>query len=66
MFTSISTWFDSAAEDGVTLAEAVLHAEVSETGVPAEDIMERIAGAIDVMRRAVEDGGGPAKTGPAN
>ncbi len=65
MFTSISTWFDRAAEDGVTLAEAVLHAEVSETGVPAEDIMERIAGAIDVMRRAVEDGMTTSETSPS-
>jgi L-serine dehydratase len=65
MFRSISDWLAFAEREGIDLAEAVLHREVKETDADHEQVRRRIVEALEVMRRAVEDGLGSDEESPS-
>jgi L-serine dehydratase len=66
MFTSVETWFEEAARQGVDLAEAVLRREIKDTGADRDRIRSRIRDALEVMENAVAEGlasGAPSPSG---
>ena len=56
MHRSIESMLQDAADSGQSLPDVILRMEVDETGVPAEQIRERVRHTIRVMRRAIDEG----------
>jgi L-serine dehydratase len=56
MHRSIEALVTEARDSQQSLAEVVLRREVEETGVPRDQVRERIRQTIAVMRRAIEEG----------